>query len=63
MTQKNAIGFIFCFFRGFLRSDTLVGTASVKLADLLNHCVIHTAVDVSIALAAITAINFSTGTD
>jgi len=30
---------------GFLRSDTLVGTASVKLADLLNHCVIHTAVD------------------
>jgi len=30
---------------GFLRSDTLVGTATVKLADLLNHCVLHTAVE------------------
>lgn len=30
---------------GFLRSDVLIGTASVKLADLLNHCQIHQAVD------------------
>jgi len=37
-------------FRGFLRSDTLVGTATVKLADLMNHCVIHTAVDVNTLL-------------
>ncbi|XP_057379948.1 coiled-coil and C2 domain-containing protein 1-like [Daphnia carinata] len=29
----------------FLRSDVLIGTASVKLADLLNHCQIHQAVD------------------
>jgi len=30
---------------GFLRSDTLVGTATVKLSGLLNHCIVHTAVD------------------
>lgn len=38
---------------GFLRSDVLIGTASVKLADLLNHCQIHQAVDVSSFLFAL----------
>jgi hypothetical protein len=38
------------FFSGFLRSDVLIGTASVKLLNLLNHCQIHEAADVSIRL-------------
>lgn len=33
-------------FRGFLRSDTLIGTANVKLQPLENTCEIHESFDV-----------------
>jgi len=54
LTNRGNLVFIvlisILFFSGFLRSDTLVGTATVKLADLLNHCVLHTAVEVNQSL-------------
>lgn len=44
----------FSFLSGFLRSDSLIGTATVKLADLLGRCVVHQAVDVSDNLGILT---------
>lgn len=37
-----------CCFRGFLRSDTLIGTVTVKLAPLETNCDIHDTYDVSV---------------
>jgi len=36
-----------CCFRGFLRSDTLIGTVNVKLQPLETKCEIHDTYDVS----------------
>lgn len=36
-----------CCFRGFLRSDTLIGTVNVKLQPLETKCDIHDTFDVS----------------
>lgn len=38
---------LLCCFRGFLRSDTLIGTANVKLQPLETTCEIHESFDVS----------------
>lgn len=42
-----------CCFRGFLRSDTLIGTINVKLQPLETKCDIHDTYDVSILLIII----------
>lgn len=39
---------LLCCFSGFLRSDTLVGTANVKLQPLETACEIHDSFDVSV---------------
>jgi hypothetical protein len=46
LMQCSVFEGVFCF-RGFFRSDTLIGTAAVKLLPLETKCTIHDCFDVS----------------
>lgn len=40
----------FILFRGFLKSDKLIGTVNVKLQPLDNKCTVHDSYDVSLLM-------------